>query len=246
MRSNILRPITGLFAASGLAFLLASCTSLDKLQPPCVYVVSPTSASFNGNGGSATIAISSAAGCGWTAKSESDWLKFSGSTQGSGDGKVTYNVDPNPEEKARNGTLVVAQQDIAVSQAPVSCEYAINQTSAKFGAGGGNGTIKVTAPDGCVSTASTAATWVVITAGCICIGNGEVDYTVQANPSTQGRQATIIVAGYTFSITQDGKSAALALSQRPIDDLGRFVLNGPQVRRVAEAFRVDLVGRLGS
>ena len=246
MRSTILRPIAGLFAASGLAFVLASCTSLDKLQPPCVYVVSPTSASFNGNGGSATIAISAAAGCGWSAKSESSWLKFSGNTQGTGDGKVTYNVDPNSDDKARNGKLVVAQQDIAVSQAPVTCDYSINQTSAKFGAGGGNGTIMVTAPDGCVSTASTAATWVVITAGCICIGNGEVDYTVSANPSTQARQATIIVAGYTFSITQDGKSSAVALSKGPIDELGRFVLNRPQVSRVAEAFRVDLVGRLGS
>jgi len=246
MRSTILRPIAGLFAATGLAFLLASCTSLDKLQPPCVYVVSPTSASFNGNGGSATIAIASAAGCAWTAKSESSWMRFSGSTQGSGDGKVTYNVDPNSDEKARNGKLVVAQQDIAVSQAPVTCEYAINQTSAKFGANGGNGTIMVTAPDGCVSTASTAATWVVITAGCICIGNGEVDYTVSANPSTQARQATIIVAGYTFSITQDGKSSVATLSKSPFDNLGGLSLNRPQVTRVAEAFRVDLVGRLGS
>ena len=246
MRSTILRPIAGLFASTGLALLLASCTSLDKLTPPCVYVVSPTSASFNGNGGSATIAISAAAGCGWTAKSESTWMKFSGSTQGSGDGKVTYNVDPNGDEKSRNGKLVVAQQDIAVSQAPATCDYAINQTSAKFGAGGGNGTIMVTAPDGCVSTASTAATWVVITAGCICIGNGEVDYTVSANPSSQARSATIIVAGYTFSITQDGKSSVASLSKGPLDDLGRLVLNRPQVTRVAEAFRVDLVGRLGS
>lgn len=86
----------------------------------------------------------------------------------------------------------------------------------------------------------------MITAGCICIGNGEVDYTVSANSSTQARQATIIVAGYTFSITQEGKSSAVSLSKRAIDSLGRLGLNRPEVSRVAETFRVDLVGRLGS
>src|SRR5437016_10679492 len=92
------KTLVGVLAATGMAMFLVSCTSLNNLNPPCVYVVSPNSASFNGSGGSATIAVSAATGCQWVAKSSSSWLSISGVGSGNGDGKVTYNVLENPDE----------------------------------------------------------------------------------------------------------------------------------------------------
>ena len=104
----------------------------------------------------------------------------------------------------------------------------------------------MTAPDGCVSTASSSTTWVVITAGCVCIGNGTVEFSVQANPSTQARSATIFVAGFNFALTQSGKTSVASRSlKHMLDEFGGLALNRPEMRLAAETFGVDLVRRLG-
>jgi len=203
-----LRRVTTLVSGAVLAAALAAgCSSLDAVAPSCSFQVSPTSASFSGTGGTSSLSVSTASACKWHASSNAAWLTVNGSADGQGDGKVYFAVAGNASESMRTGKLEVGDVDVNVLQAPANCNYAISQTSATFGPNGGNGAVDVMAPAGCESTATTAATWIVITAGCVCVGNGTVEYTVMSNLTGVTRSATMLIAGYTFTVTQTGKDA---------------------------------------
>ena len=82
------------------------------------------------------------------------------------------------------------------------CTYDINPTSQSVGNSGGAGDVIVTTPDGCVWTAVSNAAW--IRAAAAGSGNGDVAYTVDANPSLFGRTGTVTIAGSAFTINQRG------------------------------------------
>jgi len=90
-----------------------------------------------------------------------------------------------------------------------SCTYSINPTSATFGAGGGSGSVNVTAPSGCPWTVSNVPSWITITSGSSGSGNGTVSYTVAPNSSTSSRTATLTIAGQSFTVTQAGTSSGV-------------------------------------
>ncbi len=88
-----------------------------------------------------------------------------------------------------------------------TCTYAIAPVSQSFEAGGGAGSIAVTATVRCAWTATSNADWVRITAGANGAGNGEVRFTVE--PTTIARSARITVAGRNFAVYQSVTSVSL-------------------------------------
>ena len=87
------------------------CTGI----PPCSYSIDPTSASYPAGGGGGSVSVTTTPGCGWSATSALAFVHITGGASGSGNGTVTYLVDPNPGT-ARTGGLPIAGQTFTVNQ----------------------------------------------------------------------------------------------------------------------------------
>ena len=102
-----------------------------------------------------------------------------------------------------DGTTHVAASDVP-SECGGTCSYSINPTSSSQPAGGGSGSVTVTAGTGCAWTAVSNSGFITITSGSSGSGNGTVNYSVAANGSTSSRSGTMTIAGLTFTVNQAG------------------------------------------
>ncbi|HEU4765847.1 MAG TPA: M36 family metallopeptidase, partial [Pyrinomonadaceae bacterium] len=83
----------------------------------CSFSINPTSASFTAAGGSASVTVSTTAGCNWTAVSNNSFITITSGASGSGSGTVNYSVAANTSTASRSGSLTIAGLTFSVSQA---------------------------------------------------------------------------------------------------------------------------------
>lgn len=102
-----------------------------------------------------------------------------------------------------DGTTHTAATDLP-SDCGGACTYSISPTSASVAAGGGTGTVSVTAGAGCNWTAASNDAFITITGGASGVGSGTVSYSVAANTGAASRTGTLTIAGLTFTVTQAG------------------------------------------
>ena len=95
--------------------------------------------------------------------------------------------------------------DAALQAVPSPCTGSLDLPSASFGAGGGSGSVDVSAS--CDWTAASNAAWITVTSGASGSGNGSVGYSVASNTGFQ-RSGVIGIAGQTFTVTQAGPCTA--------------------------------------
>src|SRR5271157_5555184 len=176
----------------------------------CTYSLSPTSKSFPNSGGSGSISVTAGSGCPWTATSSVSWISVSGS--GSGSGTVNYSVQANAGTSLRTGTMTIGGQTFTVSQAGITCTYAISPATSSPSAAGGTGSVGVTAATGCAWTAASNASWITINSGNGGSGNGTVTYTVAANSAASSRTGTMTIGGQTHTASQAGITCTYAIS----------------------------------
>jgi hypothetical protein len=93
-----------------------STSEFSQCVPVCTYAISPMSQSIAGAGGMGSVTVTTGAGCGWTAVSNSPWITVTGGAMGSGPGIVTYTVAPNLSITPRTGTITIANQTFTVNQ----------------------------------------------------------------------------------------------------------------------------------
>jgi MYXO-CTERM domain-containing protein len=182
----------------------------------CTVSVAPTS-SIGAAGGVASFAVTTGAGCPWTAGESTTWL--SGVTaNGKGSGNVSYTAGANVDA-ARSGVITVTNSLTgATAQHTVNqvagCSIVLTPSSATPGNAGGTTSFNVATGAGCAWTATETSPWLsgVTPSG---TNSGAVNYTVAANPGiarSAGIQVTATATGNsaTFSITQgDGCTASL-------------------------------------
>jgi hypothetical protein len=84
---------------------------------PCSYSVTPPNLSIAAEGGTGSpTAVSTSAGCEWTAVSnEPSWLSIRSGQRVSGPGTVTFDVNKNTDDR-RTGTLTVAGWTVTITQ----------------------------------------------------------------------------------------------------------------------------------
>ena len=82
---------------------------------PCAVTLSAQGKDLGATGGTATFLVNAAAGCPWTVRSSSNWIKVDGTVSGVGNGQVTYEVAPNTSG-IRQGSLKVFDQKHTVTQ----------------------------------------------------------------------------------------------------------------------------------
>ena len=84
---------------------------------PCTYGIAPSSQTVVAGGGSGSVAVTTGAGCAWTAASNAAWITITSSASGIGGGTVLYAVAPyTGHRKNRNGTMTIAGQTFSVKQ----------------------------------------------------------------------------------------------------------------------------------
>ena len=174
----------------------------------CATAITPTSQSVAAGGGTGTIALATAAGCTWSARSDTPWIAITSGQSGSGPGAVGFTVSAS-DGPARSGTLTVDGHAFTVSQAS-GCRYALDPASQSFGDAGGSGAVNVHAGAGCAWTATSNAPWITIAAGQNGTGNGALNFNVIPNPMGGAvRTGTVSVNDQTFVVTQAAGAACI-------------------------------------
>jgi subtilisin family serine protease len=105
-RNDIIKPRLNLQMALGLN---ASCT----------YSISETSKSFSSISSSGSIAVTTSAGCTWSAASnisDSDWITVTSGSNGIGNGFANYSLSANDNIASRTGTITVAGMTYTIMQ----------------------------------------------------------------------------------------------------------------------------------
>ena len=188
--------------------------------PVCSYAISSASAAFASEGGTGSVAVAVAAGCAWTAAVTGSWITITSGSSGSGPGTVAYAVAPNPAAEPRSGSLVMGGQTHAIAQQgrpATACSYELSPGSSEFGKDAATGTFSVSAPNDCVWTSTTSASWLLVSSGNQGAGNGIVSYEVARNLEVVARTATITVVNKAFTVRQSGDIGGCQYSVAPVD-----------------------------
>ena len=165
----------------------------------CTFSLSANSIDIASGGGTASVNVTAAAGCEWTAVSSEPWITITGGQSGDGDGTVNFTVEPN-NGAARTGVININGQTFTINQAN-GCVYNINPTNLNSPAAGGNGSFALTVSNSnCTWTATDDDEWinVVNTAGS---GSATINFEVAANNGA-ARTGTITVSGELSGQTQ--------------------------------------------
>jgi hypothetical protein len=188
-------------------------------QAPCTIDISPASASYNPPPATGSFAVSTAEHCQWSATSSASWLAVTSGGSGTGNGNVSYSVDRNRESSSRTATIVVGQRTFTVTQFgedPGPCTIDISPTTASFSAAAAAGNVSITAPQHCQWSATSNASWLVVTSGSTGTGSGSIAFAVERNQDTNPRTGAIDISGRTFTVTQLGEAATCDYSVSPI------------------------------
>ncbi|MBI3940904.1 MAG: BACON domain-containing protein, partial [Acidobacteria bacterium] len=119
---------TGTLTVAGQTF------TVTQAAGDCAYSITPTSQAFAAAGGTATVSVTTTAGCAWTATSGNAFIAVASGSSGAGSGTVILSVAANAGSTLRTGTATIAGETFSVSQAGAQAE---NEKSnfAQFGNG---------------------------------------------------------------------------------------------------------------
>lgn len=195
-----------------LGVVATSCDSSSPTKPspgPCTFTLSPSSLSLGPSGGPASVTVTAASHCTWTATSDRGWMSITSGASGTGNGAVNVSLTANSSEAARTGTLTIAGQAVSVVEEGLgSCAIEISPGSTSVGKDSASGSFAVTAAAHCQWTATSSAAWLTVTAGSPGTGNGTVAYSVERNRDLTPRMATVTVGGRTFTVNQAADTPA--------------------------------------
>ena len=157
------------------------------------------------------MSLAVATNCTWTASATASWIHINaGGT--TGNGPLSYTVDPNNSVVSRTGTILINDQTYTVTQLGTGCNYTVAPLTANFSASGGQGQVTVQTDSACSWAVQNPVTWisnvaiagVPVTATTTPSGNATVTYTVAAANTSQSRTATLMVAGQSVTVNQAG------------------------------------------
>lgn len=103
----------------------SATATVTPTASPCSYLLSSTSTSVAPSGGSASVQVTTASGCAWSAASSVPWVIVTAGQSSTASGVVAYSVDVNPGA-GRTGTMVIAGQVFTINQAAGSGSSAIH------------------------------------------------------------------------------------------------------------------------
>lgn len=179
--------------------------AISQAAASCTYGLA-SSGSLPDTGGQVQITVTAPTGCPWSVQLESPLETLVSGGSGTGNGTVTVSLPANNGVAWLYPVVAVGPQTIQLSEADI-CTYSLSPQTLNPQAASGN--ITVTANHtGCSWTPSSNQTWLVVSGSGV--GTGSFPYTVQANPGTTARSATVTLDNREFGITQGPGAATVS------------------------------------
>lgn len=196
----LLAPAVGLFA-SGCEKTTTTVTS-GPTPVKCAVTLSLNQGTLPAAGATGTVTVGTTPECAWTGLSDVPWITNLSPTSGQGPGQIQFQVPVNPSANFREGQIIVNDIGTRVTQAGTACQVSLDPTSNSFTSAGGAGGVAVASTSGCTWTATSNASWLVVTSDPPSgSGNGIVTYSVTAN-SGVARVGVLTIGSQTFVVTQ--------------------------------------------
>jgi hypothetical protein len=194
---------TGSIARTGTISVNGQTFTVTQAEP-CSYGISASGGSVPSTGGTGSFGVTAGSACSWSAASNATWLTVTGTPAGAGNGTVTFSAATNPNASERTATISVGGRTFTVTQeAASSCTYTMSPTSRSMSNIGGSNLVYITTQAGCTWTASSNTSWLSISTGASRTGTATATYRGTSN-SGAPRVGTLTVAGYTFTVNQNG------------------------------------------
>jgi uncharacterized protein (TIGR03437 family) len=200
--------------------------TVTQAAATCAYTFSPASQHFEASGANASVDVTTAGYCAWTATSNAGWLTITSGSGGLGNGPISYNVAPNTGP-ARSAALTISGQAFNVTQA-AGCGFTLNTSQQNAAAAGELLSVNVATHSICPWRATSDVYWITVLGEPNRSGPGLLNYEVQPNPGA-ARTGTLTVAGQRLTIVQGPGGAdpplvtALSPTAMPSGN-GRFTL----------------------
>jgi|GEM_PF-1817476 len=199
------QPRTATITIGGQAY------TVTQAAASCTIVLTPAFRAMPASGGSGSLTVTTS--CAWTASSTApEWLRISSGASGTGNGTISYVVEPNGGPNPRSGSILVGDQVFNITQAGVGCAVSLSPVEATVPAEGGAGAIEVRAAASCGWSASSRAAWITVLPPARGEGDGTVLYSVEANGSGQARTGLISIGDQIFTVVQQAAGCTYSLS----------------------------------
>ena len=200
--------ITAMYGGDADDVASTSAILTQNVVATCTYTVFPTSASAVAGTSTGSVTVTAPSGCAWPASSSTlSWVNITGAT-GSGTGTVTYAVQANPSSLPRTGSLTIAGQPFPLTQAGTACQItSLTPSSASLPSTAGSDSFGFAlTPSDCPWAVAPTSSSSFVTTSSSGTGNGTINYSVIANPSSTARSGTI-------DITTTGTQAYFDINQ---------------------------------
>jgi hypothetical protein len=228
---------------SGSLSIAGQTIGITQAGTTCSYGLQSAAGSVPAAGGTGTVGVVAANVCNWaSASNDPSWLTITSSGTG-GSSDVRFTALANPTATPRMGTLTIAGLTYTVSQAGAPCQYTLPSSNVTVASGAVAGDFDFsTTFAGCTPQAVSYAGWIDVTT-MFDGASGQVDFSVEANPSTFNRVGTIRLGEQIFTLTQTGGACGFSLNANsasfgPPGDM-RSVLGSPSALGCVPAVGTD-------
>ena len=171
------------------------------IEGDCHYELSSAGATVPDLGDTGELTITTSAGCGWSAVSESDWITLESGGCGEANGTVRFTVARNLLATPRTGTIRIAGNVFTVEQAERPCVLSLSSPSSTHGAKAAPGSFAISVGAACEWSAVSNAPWIVVTSATAGRGPASLTYAIAANEGPP-RIGTIRADDQVFTIRQ--------------------------------------------
>jgi hypothetical protein len=121
--------------------------TVTQAAATCTYAFSPSSQNVEASGTNASVNVTTANFCTWTATSNAGWLTITSGSGGLGNGTISYSVAPNTGPQ-RSAALTISGQNFNVTQA-AGCGFTLSTNQQNAAATGDNLSVNVAATPTC-------------------------------------------------------------------------------------------------
>jgi hypothetical protein len=167
----------------------------------CTFSIMPSAAELTFAAQTGSVALSTGAGCQWTAGTDAGWISLPRAA-GSGPAQVSFVVAAN-SGPPRSASVGIAGREFAIAQAS-PCTWTVSPPVHDFDASGGLGNVLVIVDGPCTWTASSTANWITVLVGGSGTGNGIVQFIAAPNPGS-ARSGIIRIGPIDYLVRQSGR-----------------------------------------
>jgi hypothetical protein len=191
----------------GFLLLLASAcggsSSISVVAPSsskCAISVTNSLPSVPAAGGTGNLTVATNRECAWSARADAPWISLA-SAEGQGPAAVSYTVAANASTAPRQGSVVVGEQRVVVTQEAAPCRFEVSPSTRDVHGAGEQISFALTTSDGCAWTARSDADWIRVAQQATGQGSASILFEVAPNPGAI-RTGTVTIAGQVARVRQ--------------------------------------------